>query len=248
MSAAFRFAFVALLALGGPLRAGDEELRIHLVSGSAEYKSEESLRQLQGWLEETCDRVSVTASWGADGGETLPGLEALAEADLVIIFARRMNLPREELKYLHDFFEAEKAAIGIRTSSHAFQGFLEMDAEIFGGSYSGHGPDEPVEVSVADEAGDHPILEGVNPWRRRDKIYRNPGLGPKTTPLLYGAAEMSGLEEPLAWTNRYGASGRAFYTSIGMPADFENENFRQMLLNVIEWATERKLPLKADLD
>jgi type 1 glutamine amidotransferase len=43
----------------------------------------------------------------------------------------------------------------------------------------------------------------------------------------------------VAWTNRYGDSGRAFYTSLGLRGDFENANFRDLLVNAIEWTTER---------
>lgn len=234
-------ALVVLFALTAPAQADGEKLKIHLVSGSAEYKSESSLRHLQRLLHDEFEGIRVTASWGTDGGDHLPGLDALAEADLLIVFARRMNLPEEELCHIRDHFEKEKAAIGIRTASHAFQGYLEMDAEIFGGNYSGHGDEEAVAVRIADEAKGHPILEGVEPWNRPGKIYHNPELGEKTNVLLYGVGEISGIEEPLAWTNNYGGEGRSFYTSMGAPEDFEDERFRKMLFNAIEWTTGRKL-------
>lgn len=244
MVSPLRFFLVLLYAAGVPAVADGNALRIHLISGSAEYKSEESLRELKRTLEEDYAEITVTASWGRDGGDNLPGLGELADADLVIIFARRMKLPQEQLQYLHNHFKAEKPAIGIRTSSHAFQGYLEMDGEIFGGSYSGHGKDELVVVEVADDAQDHPILEGLKAWTRPDKIYYNRQLGPHTTTLLYGTGQTTDLREPLAWTNRYGTSGRAFYTSMGFPEDFQNENFRSMLLAAIAWVTERKLVVK----
>lgn len=237
MSRILRFTCVFLLVLAGQALADHEPLRVHIISGSAEYESEASLRKLQRMLEGQYEQVTVTASWGQDSGSHLDGIAALAEADLVIIFTRRMALPEDQLRYVRAYFDAEKPAIGIRTSSHAFQDFLEMDAEVFGGSYSGHGDDEPTVVSIAEGAARHPILRGVEPWTRGDKIYRNPQLGPKTEPLLYGTGANSGMREPLAWTNRYGGAGRAFYTSMGLPADFENDNFLAMLVNAIEWTT-----------
>lgn len=216
-------------------------LSIHLISGSAEYESEPSLRALQRTLEDDYEDILVTASWGEDAGDHLHGICALAEADLVIIFTRRMELPEEQLEYILGHFEVEKPAMGIRTASHAFQDYLEMDEEIFGGDYSGHGDDEPTEVEIVEGAEDHPILDGVEPWTRPGKIYHNPELGPETTPLLWGTGLDSGIEEPLAWTNDYGENGRAFYTSMGMPEDFEDENFRTMLFNTIEWTTGHTL-------
>lgn len=235
--------FVLLVACGSP-GVDDEPLRIHFVSGSAEYESEASLHQLQRVLSEDYDHISVTASWGEDSGDRLPGIEALAEADLLIVFTRRMVLPVEELGYIRAHFAAERPVIGIRTASHAFQGYLEMDSEIFGGSYAGHGDDEPTDITLAAGAARHPILPDVVPWSRADKIYRNPELGPRAEALLYANGRTSGLHEPVAWTNRYGDSGRAFYTSMGFPADFENENFRNLLMNAIEWTTGRDLKRK----
>lgn len=231
--------FAALLTLTA--QAGADTLSIHIISGSAEYESKPSLRALQRTLEDDYENILVTASWGEDAGDHLHAICALAEADLALIFTRRMELPEEQLEYILEHFEAEKPAIGIRTSSHAFQDYLEMDAEIFGGDYAGHGDDEPVEVEIVEGAEDHPILESVEPWSRPGKIYHNPELGPETTPLLWGVGQDSGIEEPLAWTNNYGEDGRAFYTSMGMPDDFENENFRIMLFNAIQWTTDQSL-------
>ncbi|MFO7774347.1 MAG: ThuA domain-containing protein [Candidatus Hydrogenedentota bacterium] len=231
--------FAALLSLTA--QADEDTLSIHIISGSAEYESEPSLRALQRTLEDDYEDIVVTASWGEDAGDHLHAICALAEADLALIFTRRMELPDKQLEYILQHFEAEKAAIGIRPASHAFQDYLEMDEEIFGGDYSGHGGDEPVKVEIVEGAEDHPILDGVEPWTRPGKIYHNPELGPETTPLLWGIGQDSDIEEPLAWTNHYGEDGRAFYTSMGMPEDFENENFRTMLFNAIEWTTGHTL-------
>lgn len=232
---------LCLLTLCPPVLAAGDELRIHLISGSAEYESERSLRQLQRELEEKFEGILVTSSWGSDGGTHLDGIRALADADLAIIFARRMRLPEEQFSYIQAHLDAEKPVIGIRTASHAFQNYLEMDAEIFGGSYAGHGKDESVIAAPAKDAADHPILENVGSWTRPGKLYHNPKLGPDTTPLLFGTGQTSDLHQPLAWTNRYGKAGRAFYTSMGLPEDFGNHHFRNMLFNAIEWATARKL-------
>jgi type 1 glutamine amidotransferase len=235
---------VLILVLAAPVSAQDE-LRIHIISGSAEYESEPSLRGLQRVLEHEYEQVTVTASWGRDAGDHLDGIAALAEADLLIVFTRRMVLPEDQLRYIREYFVAEKPALGIRTASHAFQGYLQMDAEVFGGDYSGHGDDEPVAVSISGSGAQHPILAGVESWSRPDKLYRNPGLGPNTEILLYGTGQLSGLHEPLAWTNQYGTGGRAFYTSMGYPGDFENQNFQTLIFNAIEWLVGRDLTRRA---
>lgn len=215
----------------------DDTLHIHLISGSEEYESESSLKIIKQVLEQSNGGIKITASWGVDAGTDLPNIEQLGEADLMVVFARRMNLPEDQLNYIIQHIEAEKPVIGIRTASHAFQGYLELDDFVFGGDYDGHGEDEFVDVSMADDAEGHPILNNVNSWNRPGKLYHNPNLGPNAQPLLYGRGLNSDMIEPLAWTNIYGDSGRAFYTSMGLPTDFEDENFIRMFTNAVSWTT-----------
>jgi type 1 glutamine amidotransferase len=44
--------------------------------------------------------------------------------------------------------------------------------------------------------------------------------------------------EPIAWTRMCGSS-RVFYTSLGHPADFEQPQFRRLLVNAIRWSLAR---------
>jgi type 1 glutamine amidotransferase len=233
--------FVTLLSISTGCSKADESLHIHFISGSDEYQSEQSLAKLQQILEENFTNVTVTISRGEDAGDDLSGLEQLADADLMLVFTRRMTLPEDQLAIIRNHTDAEKPVIGIRTASHAFQGYLEFDAEVLGGDYDGHGDNEPVVLTFADGAESHRVLEEIEPWERPGKIYHNASPGPNTDILIYGEGLESGIHEPLAWTNIYRRSGRAFYTSMGLPSDFENENFLQMVINAISWTTEREL-------
>jgi len=217
-----------------------EPLHIHIISGSRQYESEPSLRQFKKVIVEHFAGARVTASWGEDSGDDLPNLKELADADLMFVFTRRMRLPEDQLSLIKQHIENEKPVIGIRTASHAFQDFLEMDSLVFGGDYSGHGRPESVRISFADDAGSHPVMAGVALWEHTGMIYHNSDPGPNTQILLYGEGLDSGIFEPLAWTNRYGRDGRAFYTSLGYPEDFKEENFQQMILNSISWVTSEK--------
>ncbi len=224
-----------------PVSVPDETLHIHFISGSREYKSEELLEKLKEIFEEDFRKIRITSSRGQDAGDDLPDIHKLAVADLMLVFTRRMTLPDDQLAYILKHVEDEKPVIGIRTASHAFQDFLEMDAQVFGGDYDGHGDDEPVELSIAEGAEEHPILNNVQLWDRMGKIYHNPDLGQNTEVLLFVEGLESNIYEPLAWTNKYGEAGRAFFTSMGLPADFDNENFLQLLFNAISWTTHGEM-------
>lgn len=215
-----------------------QPLRIHLISGSREYESERSLRKWQAGLEATYD-VKITGSFAEDRGDDLPDIEALPGADLLIVFARRVHVPEDQLRLVKAHCEAGKAVIGIRTASHAFQNWPAFDRMVLGGSYSGHAPDDPaVEVNVAAGAASHPVLAGVRPWTRQGKLYYNRDNTPDTRTLLVGAGRTG--SEPLAWVHHFNG-GRVFYTSMGHPHDFQHPQFRRLLHNAVEWTIGRPL-------
>jgi len=72
-------------------------------------------------------------------------------------------------------------------------------------------------------------------------MYHNPNLAEDVTVLLTRKGRKG--KEPLAWARTYNKAkdGRSFYTPMGLPPDFENENFRKMLVNAIFWTAKRKV-------
>ncbi len=213
-------------------------LRIHFISGSKEYHSEDSLREFSASLETR--GFVCTASWGQDKGKTLPNLAALADADLMIVFTRRMDLPEEQMELIRAHWEKGKAIIGIRTASHAWgeKGDPDgayFDHEILGNHYSGHYGDEPVQVSAVPGQENHPVLKGVEPFVSR-KLYKNKGPAPDAIALQTG--DNGRGREVVTLVHEYNG-GRAFYTSLGVPEDFKDRNFRRLLMNAIYWTTRR---------
>src|SRR5262249_921593 len=55
-----------------------------------------------------------------DVNDNIPGLEALAGADLMVIATRFRNLPDDQMKHVVAYLEAGKPLVGIRTATHAF--------------------------------------------------------------------------------------------------------------------------------
>ncbi|MBC8115591.1 MAG: ThuA domain-containing protein, partial [Candidatus Saccharimonas sp.] len=50
----------------------------------------------------------------------IPGLEALKDADLMVLFTRMRDLPDEQMQHFVDYIESGKPVIGTRTSTHSF--------------------------------------------------------------------------------------------------------------------------------
>ena len=95
-------------------------------------------------------------------------------------------------------------------------------------------------ITLAPEAGRHPILEGVrvNALVGNGSLYKVSPLATGTVPLLIGTIPGQS-PEPIAWTHEYGPKrARVFYTSLGHPDDFQNSDFRRLLINAIGWAVK----------
>ena len=215
-------------------------LNVCLISGSSEYKSEASLVEFQKVLEGDFG-VKCSRSFGKDGGKDLPGLEALEQADVVVVFARRMTLPQEQMDRLQKFCRSGKGVIGIRTASHAFQNWPEFDKEVLGGDYKGHYGPAQADVRIDENNKSHPVLAEVKPFRTPGKLYKNPA--PSGDHILLLSASTPGYTEPVLWA-RDRKEGRVVYTSLGVPEDFTDQNFRRLLINAVFWVARREFPKK----
>ena len=232
------------LRLGRPCPAGEAAppLKVLLISASDEYKSNESLGAFQKFLESSYN-AACTRAFGTEKDKDLPGLENLDATDVMFTFTRRFTLPPAQLERVKKYCQAGRPIVGVRTASHGFQNWLEFDKEVLGGNYTGHyGKGPPAEIAVAGKAGDHPILAGFRPYKSPASLYKNTGAAADIELLLTGA--IPDHTEPLAWT-RVHNGGRVFYTSLGAPEDFANEDFRRMLAGAVFWAAKRKPETRA---
>src|SRR5207237_155554 len=102
---------------------------IVFVSGDEEYRSEETLPQMAKILAKH-HGFKCTVLFAIDPktglidpqiNSNIPGLEALASADLMVIFTRFRNLPDNQMKHVVDYVESGRPVIGLRTATHAFR-------------------------------------------------------------------------------------------------------------------------------
>jgi putative membrane-bound dehydrogenase-like protein len=213
-------------------------LKVCLVSGSLEYKSDESLAAFQKYLEDHYPVRCTRAFRKTD--DDLPGLENLASCDVMLLFTRRLTISEEQLERVKKYCLSGKPIVAVRTASHAFQNWLALDKEILGGNYQGHYPEGPAtKIAVLDKAKSHPILAGVELFQAVGSLYKNTGLAADSEVLLTGS--IPGHTEPIAWT-RIHNGGRVFYTSLGHPQDFRNASFLRLLANALFWTAKETPP------
>jgi type 1 glutamine amidotransferase len=211
--------------------AANAPLEVCLVSGSLEYKSDESLADFESWASARYDIRFTRAFRHTD--DDLPGLEHLATCDVMLLFTRRLTISGDQLRKVKDYCQSGRPIVGVRTASHAFQNWLDLDREILGGNYKGHYGEGPqCEIHLTEAGGKHPILKGVDLSPSPGSLYKNTGLADDVEVLLEGSIPEH--KEPIAWTRKY-KDGRLFYTSLGHPGDFESDAFKEMLTNALYW-------------
>ena len=234
------FAYIQSDEPSAKLKAERENkfLRVCLVSGSVEYHSDESLAAFQEYLEKNYEVKCSRAFRKID--DDLPGLESLDTCDVMLLFTRRLTIKGEQLERVKKYCTSGKPVVAVRTASHAFQNWLALDKEVLGGDYQNHyGETMKTRVSIVENAKNHPTLAEFKPFESPGSLYKNPNVAKDVEVLLTGNNGQH--VEPVAWTRPY-KGGRIFYTSLGHPKDFENENFKRILANALYWTAKREPP------
>ncbi len=247
---------IALAMLSG---AAPQSLRppdhphVAFMIGEDEYHTWETLPEFaKKELEPRGYRVTIINEESTDKNN-FPGLvDALRTADLLVLSTRRRTPPADQLNAVRAYLAAGKPLVGIRTACHAFAlrpndpplpanraSWQEFDPEVLGGHYSNHHPAGPkTVVTLGPAAAKHPILKDVHvdALVGNGSLYKVSPLAAGVMPLLIGTIPGES-PEPIAWTHEYGPKhARIFYTSLGHPDDFQNAEFRHLLLNAMRWA------------
>ncbi|MFV1968195.1 MAG: hypothetical protein ACC628_22460 [Pirellulaceae bacterium] len=188
---------------------------IVLISGDEEYRSEEALPML-GKILAVHHGFKCTVLFAIDPatGEieptnlnNIPGLEALRDADMMIIATRFRELPDEQMKYIVEFLNSGKPIMGLRTATHAFNYKTNKDSpyakysfrskDPVGGfgqavlgdtwiNHHGHHGYESTLGVINEEYADHGILKGVEKiWGPTD-VYSVANLPGNAKVLVYG--------------------------------------------------------------
>jgi len=236
------------------------------VTGDHEYSSELTMPLFAAELEKNYGlRTKVLKSVPDYNGEKdIPGLEALAEADLAVFFLRWRQLPQEQLDRIEAYLKSGKPVMGFRTTTHAFNypdGDPRKRWNAFGefafGSPPGwggaakhthYGHQSTTDVTVIPEAAKNPILTGVDPsFHVASWLYRvlpdYPAKG--AVPLLMGKSvnpDKPATDNPVAWTWKNEWGGKTFLTTLGHPEDFRVPAVQRLVINAVHWGLGKPVP------
>ncbi|MDG1874081.1 MAG: ThuA domain-containing protein [Mariniblastus sp.] len=254
--------------------------QVVLIAAEQEYRSEQSMPMLAKVLSQHHGFDCTVLFSVNENGEVdptlpapfkdkskrhnIPGLEHLTKADCVIWISRFMNLPDEQMKYFHDYFDSGKPLIALRTANHGFMGgkSYRKDGqnvglrEMLGGSFMGHhgGWHREATQGIAEPANKtHPILVGVEDIWGTSDVYRchnDKFPFPEDCTLLVNGQPLMNLEpgaprnpakEPLpiawtkTWTGNTGKPSKIFHFTMGSAKDFENSGVRRLTTNAVYW-------------
>jgi type 1 glutamine amidotransferase len=229
----------------------DTRPHVVIVQGEDEYMTAETLPRFA--REHLGKDYRVSFVWLDEKSQaSFPGIDAVKNADILLVSVRRRPLPADQLALLKAHVAAGKPVLGIRTASHAFHlrdkpapeglaDWPDIDATVFGGSYSNHhSRDLATTVRPLPEAREHPILKGipVAAFPAEGGLYQTAPLAAGTVELLRGKTQGIEKEEPVAWTFVRADGGRSFYTSLGHSNDFKRPEFTTLLTNAMGWLSQ----------
>jgi type 1 glutamine amidotransferase len=240
----FLFVCLFLLSCSSGEKAADKPPKIVFVIGDEEYRSEESMPMLAKILKRELG-AEVTLCFSVDSSgyidpnrlDHIQGLEALKDADLMVLFTRFRALPDEELNYILEYAESGRPMVGFRTATHTFlypddstKTYLnnQWPANVFGQQWITHhghfedGHGKLTKVALIPDLSS-PILNGIQPFEAYSWLYHVDGgewkLSGDSKPILKGKSLRSAHQEagrleqypltnPVAWTKTYtGTSG-----------------------------------------
>ena len=232
----------------GPFRSPrDTRPTLALVIAEEEYGSHHTLHAFADGHLGKSFRV-VEHHVAADDPNSIPGLVNLADADLLVLSARRRALRLEEMAALEAFIAAGKPVIGIRTASHAWEPkeavperktWGEFDREVFGIEYGGHfGNELRSKIEIAAGAAGDPLLGGIPAEGSIEQIGSLYSVAPvteKTRVLAVGKVPGQPAQPVLTDFIRPDG-GRSIYTSIGHADDLAKPEVVRVLLNALHAA------------
>ena len=209
--------------------------KVVFVTGDEEYRSEESMPMLAKILARDFPNISCHVCYSLnDQGEIDPnrtnsisGLEALDDADLMVLFTRFRDLPADQFQHILSYLDKGKPVVGFRTATHAFKfkeeskfvawndqkiGELVGQKWITHHGHFGDGFEILTKTEIIPEQSQHPILRGVKGFDAFSWLYHVEGGGDKLSgnavPLMRGTSLKSGhaketdrfpLTQPTAW-------------------------------------------------
>lgn len=220
-----------------------------LVLSGGRHPYEESTPILRDFLQGDGHEVQTTED------PSVLTTDAMQDFDALVFNTRReqeITLSDDQQVALTQFVGGGKGFVCIHISGCRPESWPEYHDVTGGGWITGescHPPYGQFKVNVSNP--DHPCAQGITDFVTNDELYIQLGWRPGNDVFLTAELEegthtfagrsmlMAGGIYPMAWTRNYG-NGRVFKTTLGHNGlSIRNEQFHRMLLNGVNWATNK---------
>ncbi|MFZ1289885.1 MAG: ThuA domain-containing protein [Melioribacteraceae bacterium] len=166
----------------------------------------------------------------------------------LIFYDMWQEINQAEKKAFIEMINRGKGIVFLHHSLVSYQHWDEFE-KIIGGKYiekdfyddpniqgSTYIEDIPMEIKVVDK--NHPVTRGVNDFSINDEGYQNIKMSPGIHPLL--SVSHPNCTAIIGWTNSYGKSNIVYILLGHGYQAYENENYRKLIYNSINWVAEIK--------
>jgi len=240
-----------------------------IVVGTLHYSPELTMPAFAMELERLGFTTTIVMGEGDPEKKTkgvLPGIEALAKADVAIFFMRFLKLPDPEWQPIENYLKSGKPVIGLRTANHSFKYPKEHPRFAWNDGFGRRALGTPyivhqagtTDINTVTKYSSHPVMSHVTKteWVSPGTLYLTrleggclplaTGTGAGRARLVeksFGTIQVNEHEADVVawvWENEWG--GKVFGTTLGHPGDFAEEAFTRMLVNGICWAADKPLP------
>jgi uncharacterized protein len=159
-------------------------------------------------------------------------LQNINDYDVFLDYTHGGKLTDEQTESVIKFVEGGKALVGVHSAA-VDKGSPKYD-KLLGGKYYSHSEEAESEVHIVDTI--HPITAGMKDFNIVDEIYAL-AYEPNTFQVLIDG-KVNGVVYPICWIKEYG-KGKVTFLSLGHGEQaFNNDNFQELVIRMIKWATE----------
>jgi type 1 glutamine amidotransferase len=233
------FALSVSAGASSPLKA----IRVLVITGGHDYKKE----QFNSMLESLAPEITFQVM-------ELPGAyrmflpENRDQYDVLVFYHMWQKITDDQAKAFSDCISEGKPVVALHHSICAYDDWPEY-WNIIGGKYfhretSFNGKTytpcsyiHDLKFVVKVSGKKHPVTKGISDFPVFDETYKGYYVAADVTPLL--TTDESSSNPVIGWAKSYGKSRIVVLQSGHDVPTFENQNFRKLLKQAIEWVSEK---------
>jgi hypothetical protein len=231
-----RFTALLLLMISSFVAPGQK--KILLITGGHDFEEAAFYEMFKSFSGVAFDTISQPAA-----NALLTNPSAMKKYDCLVYYDMVQDITDEQKAAWIQLLKNGKGMVFLHHSLVSYQAWPEF-RKIIGGKYllepegsipkSTYRHDVVFKIRVMDKS--HPVCKGISDFEIHDEVYGSYLVNNDVTPLL--KTDHPESTPVVGWCQKYEKS-RVVYLQLGHDHfAYENENFRRLVLNAIQWVSE----------